>query len=164
MHYRLLSVVSGPGSTSFLVGASDAQAKRRASEAQPSGGSSSGDAQNSSNEEASKTEDDDLSTSTPQRIKGVEPVSIEELRVSDFILVTVGDNKHTKAFIAPVIDTWNRTEVIFMKQSGKMTYVFPCAPDEAFVEERDIIGRVTDIVPDRRGSQWNVPFNTVLKK
>lgn len=70
--------------------------------------------QNSSSEE---TKNDVLSTSTPQWIKSVEPVSIKDLRVSDFL--TVGDNMHTKVFIVKVIDTRNRNEVTFMKQSGR---------------------------------------------
>ena len=43
-------------------------------------------------------------------------------------------------------------QVSFMKEKGKGAFVFPDAEDAAVIDASAVVGKIANIVPDRRGS------------
>ena len=98
--------------------------------------------------------------SEPQHIEGVVPIGIGELRVSDFVLATVLGKTTKKIFVAQVISIdSDDTKVTYLKQTGKSSFVFPAVEDSGLVLQQDLLGKIVDIKPDRRGTTWTVPFD-----
>ena len=99
-------------------------------------------------------------SSEPQHIEGVVPIRIGELRVSDFILATVLGKTTKKMFVAQVISIDSGdAKVAYLKQTGKLSFVFPVVEDSGLVLQQDLLGKIVDIKPDRRGTTWTVPFD-----
>lgn len=99
-------------------------------------------------------------SSERQHIEGVVPIRIGELRVSDFVLATVLGKTTKKIFVAQVISIdSDDTKVVYLKQTGKLSFVFPVVEDAGLVLQQDLLGKIVDIKPDRRGTTWTVPFD-----
>ena len=45
-----------------------------------------------------------------------------------------------------------------MKENGKEVFVFPDAEDVAVIDASAVVGKIANIVFDRRGSSWTLPF------
>ena len=91
---------------------------------------------------------------------GMEEVhDVKSLHVGDFVAVSLRNEKRKRLFLSQVTSTKDGViEVSFMKASGENTYIFPEVDDASVVDPTDIIGKVTQIKPDRRGLSWSVPF------
>ena len=119
--------------------------------------SSSSDSDSESELPPKKQARNDKSSCLPSGMKEV--CDVASLHVGDFLVIRLCNEKQERLFLSQITDiTHGLIEVSFMKASGKNAFVFPEAEDKSVIEPRDIIGQVTQIKPDRRGSSWSVPF------
>ena len=80
--------------------------------------------------------------------------------IGDFVLATVLGKTTKRIFVAQVISIdSDDTEVTYLKQTGKSSFVFPAVEDSGLVLQQDLLGKIVDIKPDRRGTTWTVPFD-----
>lgn len=86
-----------------------------------------------------------------------------DLHMGDFLVIRVRNRTQQKCFIGQITSMSMGTgrgpiEVSFMKRTGEFSYVFPDNDDKSAIDIADIVGKVTQIEPDRRGSFWTAPF------
>ena len=116
--------------------------------------------------------DDEMTAASPpakqQRIKQRLPPDLQagdvadlNLHTGDFLVVRLPGRKKDHLFVGQIMETPEedgQLQVSFMKEKGKGVFVFPDAEDAAVIDASAVVGKIANIVPDRRGSSWTLPF------